>query len=194
VTKKIVLVGLAASMAFLISCGFTLKGFVLLKASLSPGEKTTARFTLRPFDEDKDRFHQFVLVGVTTGGDIAVGKATWGKNGKFGGPLPMPVASNLAATLDAENSCTSNGLAFDDITGIVWKGFVTPKKIADRGLVGQNAITDVIVKAKATAGTETNYAVVGVSGVWDDDGDGSVGTEDSFLCSGIAQTTLYVNG
>ena len=190
--KKVALLALAGSMVFLMSCGFALKGFVLLKASVEPGQKTTARFHLRPADETKDRYHQFVLVGVTTGGDVAVGKATWGTNGKFGGPLPMPAAPTLAATLDAEGTCSSNGLVFDNITGVTWKGFVTPKKIADRGLVGQSATTDVVVKATASAGTDANYAVVGVSGVWLDDGDGVLDGDDTFLCSGIATTLLYV--
>ncbi|HEX6131661.1 MAG TPA: hypothetical protein VF044_08000, partial [Actinomycetota bacterium] len=150
--KALAGVAVAGSLAvFLASCGFGLQAFSLLAGSLEPGDKTIARFALRPLTEEKEKLHQFVLVGVPTDGDVTVGKATWGTNGKFAGPLKMPVSPDLASTLVAEGTCGSSGLQFEDITGMKWKGFTTPKKIADRGLVGQKATTDVVVRAKSTA-------------------------------------------
>ena len=65
--------------------------------------------------------------------------------------------------------------------------------ISDKGLVTQKAIVDVVVKAAASAGTDENYGVIGVSGSWEDDGDGVVeDANDLYVCTGGASTTLYV--
>jgi hypothetical protein len=193
VKNKIALLGLAASLAFVLTSCFVMQGFVLLASSVSPGGKTTARFHLRPASTERDRGRVFVLVGVSTGGDVTVGKATWGTNGKFAGPLPMQASGTLAGFVENDGLCSSNGIDFSNVTNIAWKGFTTPKAISDRGLVTQKAIVDVVVRAAASAGTDENYAVIGVSGAWEDDGDGVVeDADDLYVCTGGASTTLYV--
>jgi hypothetical protein len=192
VKKKIALLGLAASLAFVLTSCFVMQGFVLLAGSIEPGGKTIARFHLRPAETGKDRGRVFVLVGVTTGGDITVGKATWGTNGKFAGPLPMQASASLAGFVENDGLCDQHGIDFTTVTGIDWKGFTTPKAISDKGLVTQKALVDVVVKAAASAGTDENYAVIGVSGAWEDNGNGVLEDGDIYSCTGGASTSLYV--
>lgn len=190
--RKVWLVPAAATMAILLSSCFTLQAFSLLVGAVPQGGKTTARFTLRPLSTNDDRFHQFVIVGVPSSGGVSAGKATWGTNGTFGGPERMPVSADLPGVLATDGGCSQNGVAFEDITNVTWKGYLTDGRVRTRGLVDQKSTTDVVVRAASDASTDTNYAVWGVTGVWDDDGDGIVETQDDFLCTGLATVSLYV--
>jgi hypothetical protein len=49
----------------------------------------TPTFVLRPASTSGTKAFQFLIVGVSTPADIAIGKATWGVNETFGGPKPM---------------------------------------------------------------------------------------------------------
>ena len=150
-----------------------------------------AQFALRPMDAGtKTNQPQFVIVGVSTGGDLTVGKATWGTNGLFGVPLPMRSEPDILTSVGTQ--CSSNGLNFADVTGMDWKAFLTPVSIPDRGRVEKKALVQVVVKATAGAGTGTNYGVVGISGQWDDDGDDVVDTDDTFSCFGFATSSVHV--
>jgi hypothetical protein len=130
------------------------------------------------------------MIGVDHPGDIGVGKAVWGTNKKFGGPLGMFVSVPLATSLGSQ--CQANGLNFNTITGMTWKSFVTPHGIADKGLVAQKAVSTVALKAKSAATSGDTVGVVGIAGVWVDDGSGTLGPEDIFFCTGISTSSIYI--
>ena len=96
----------------------------------------------------------FVIVGVggVTGQDTDIGvtKATWGVTGTYGGPSPMGVESSLVTAMGAD--CSSSGLNFNTITGVLWKAFATPTNKNDKDKFGKQAVIDVVLKAKADAG------------------------------------------
>ncbi len=198
--KKILVSGvIAASLALVLSSCFALQGFSVLSATLAPGANTKAQFVMHPFQRARmysgyniRTLHQFVLVGVPTGGPLSVGKATWGTNGTFGGPQSMPAAGGLAAAIDLAGTCSSNGITFDNITNTTWKGFLTLNPVNDKGKVGMKTITQVVVKAASDA-TSGSQPVVGVTGAWLDGGDGLLdGNDDIFGCTGIAWVNVFV--
>jgi hypothetical protein len=189
--KKWLLGLVAVPLVLLTSCLFMLQGFIVLDGNLGQGEKTKARFILRPATMDNERVYQFVVVGVTDGGDLKVGKATWGTNGKFGGDRPMPVSAPLPAAMDASGECATSGFDFSSVSGITWKAFMI--QIRTKGKVNQTARVDAVVKATQAAGTDAIYSVIGVTGIWVDDGDSVVNASDNFLCSGAGTSSIYVH-
>lgn len=191
--RRIAAVPMVAGLALLLTGCFSLYGFFLLDPVLLPGERTKASFMLRPFQVAEDKSRQFVVVGVPTSGELGTGRATWGADGRYGGPVKMPVSSGLPAALDASGFCVSNGLEFGEITGIKWKGYVTPSKVNDHGNVNQGTVATVQVKAKASATTDENYTVFGVTGMWNDDGNGVPEAGDGWWCTGLASVALYVD-
>jgi hypothetical protein len=188
--KKALLVLMLPALAFLMSSCMIMQGFAVQAGSLPPGGVTKAVFTLHPASATKSARFQFVMIGVNQPGDIAVGKATWGTNKKFAGPLAMFVSAPLATSLGAQ--CVQNGLNFNTITGMTWKSFITPHAIGDKGLVAQKAITTVGLKARATATHGDTVGVVGIAGIWVDDGSGTLGPEDVFACTGISSSSIYI--
>ena len=188
--KKASLVLMVPALAFLLSSCMIMQGFSVQAGSLAPGSLTKAVFTLHPASTTKSNRFQFVMIGVDHPGDIAVGKAVWGTNKKFGGPLLMFASNTLATSLGAQ--CQANGLNFNTVTGMTWKSFYTPHGIADKGLVEQKAVTTVLLKAKAAATSGDTVGVVGIAGVWVDDGNGTIGPEDAFLCTGISSSSIYI--
>ncbi len=132
-----------------------------------------------------------MVVGVSDTNAIGVGKATWGTNGQFNGPLTMLVSAPLPSAMGSQ--CQANGLNFDTVTGVTWKAYLTPQKIRDFAQVEKRAVVQVNLKAKAGATANTNEQVVGVSGIWVDDGDTTVDSGDSFLCNGIATSSVAIN-
>ena len=183
----------AGVLTLVMSSCFVLQSFTVLDYTLNKGQTTKARFTLRPMDVSLAmNEHQFVLVGVSTGGDISVGRAVWGTNARFGGPLVMAANGGLHAAIGSD--CSSNGLNLASITGITWRGYITPVPIRDRGLVERKAIVDVNVKATVNADSTVNYTVMGVNGVWDDsNSNDTVDSNDAFFCGGIATSSVYIN-
>ena len=135
--------------------------------------------------------YQFVVVGVPDSGDLTVGKATWGTNGKFGGPQNMPSSAALPGAMST-SGCSANGLDFAAITNTTWKGFLTLNPINDHGAVDTKALVQVGIKATSGAATATSNAIFGIQGTWSDDGDGVVNAADTFSCMGIATSMLYV--
>ena len=88
----------AMALTFLLSSCWTLQGFSIVDYTLTPGQTTRAKFTLRPMGPNyKTVFtgaRQFVIIGVgalASGQDTDIGvfNARWGVNGQFGGPVPM---------------------------------------------------------------------------------------------------------
>lgn len=192
--KKVAVIALVGVLALLLtSCLFSMQGFTVLKGAINAGDATKAQFTLHPTSTTKFRAYQFVLVGTNSPTSLSVKKATWGTNGAFGGPANMPSSNNLATTLVADGGCESNGLAFGDMTGITWKGFFTSTQIANKGQVSKKVIVQVGLKATNDA-TDAAIGVTGVTGVWEDDGDGVLNVADTFVCTGIASTTIWVEG
>jgi hypothetical protein len=188
--KKLFRSLMAVPLVVLLSgCLFMLQGFVVLDGHIEPGTKTKARFTLRPATATNDRIFQFVVVGVDDGGDLAVGKATWGTNGKFGGPKKMPVSPGLPAAMDASNDCVVSGFNFGSVSGTTWKAFLL--EVRTKGKVKQAATVDAVVQATQGA-TEGPWPVIGVTGKWVDDGDGLVNAVDTFTCSGASTSSVYV--
>jgi hypothetical protein len=197
--KKLVTAAGIAAMAFMLSSCFVLQGFSILATSLNPGQGTKVQFVLHPLQEEREYLgtpirtkYQFVIVGVPDTGDLTIGKATWGTNGKFGGPQGMPASSALATTLSMNSECVSNGLDLSSITGVNWKGFITLNPINDKGAVDQKAVVQVNLRAAADATAATSNVVFGAMGSWQDDGNGTIGTEDTFWCMGIATSSVYV--
>jgi hypothetical protein len=191
--KKLLLVLGTGALAILMSSCFLLQSFTILDYTVARGQLTKARFNIRPSHEDPGaqlRAYQFVLVGVTTP-DISVGKAVWGSNSQFNGPLTMGANGAIATSIGSD--CSSNGLNYNSITGITWKGYLTPQKINDRGLVEKKAVVDVNIKAKASASVGSSYTVMGIAGAWTDvNDDQTVDPGDSFICWGIGTSGLYV--
>ncbi|HWC71329.1 MAG TPA: hypothetical protein VG993_09235 [Actinomycetota bacterium] len=176
-------------------CLFVMQGFVVLDASLRPGQKTIARFTVRPLTDDPDlRVWQFVIVGVNNSSDLTVGKAVWGTNGKFGGPKKMPVSPDLPTAMQTANTCNQPGFTFSNVTGITWKAFLL--RVRSKGKVNQTARIDVTVKVPQGAERDVINQVLGVTGVWVDDPSngivGQVDDEDVFTCSGLGTSSLRV--
>jgi hypothetical protein len=187
---------LGVALALLLSGCFMLQGFVVLDYTLSPGQKTKARFTLRPSNFDQGiglsgpQF-EFVVIGVATDSQLAVTTAKWGTNGDFGGPLNMPANGTLLAAM--AGSCSANGINFPDITGITWKLFVTPVEINDRNRFERKAVVEVGIKAKATATAGTEEEIVGVAGEWSDsNGNAAPDGPDFYLCEGIETGFVHI--
>jgi hypothetical protein len=194
--RKVGLAAGAVGLAFLLSSCWLLQSFVIGDYTLTPGQSTKVSFTLRPMDPSLAvSARQFVIVGVSVIGlsgsdtDLGVSKAVWGANGKFGGPLQMASVDGIVPAI-APGDCAQAGLDFTDIAGVTWKAFVTPGNKSDKGKVEKSSVVDVTIKAKAAevvAGR--SYAIMGVAGMWNDDGDGipeaSAGSDDSYLCWGI---------
>jgi hypothetical protein len=200
--RKLWYAALAAGLALLTTGCFALQGFSLLDSSLAPGAKTKAQFALRPFDADggavtPNKAFQFVMVGVDTS-DLGIGGATWGTNGKFGGPAPMVASAQLPGVLTTGSTCSSSalGINLSTASGVTWKGFVTATQINDKNLVDSTAITQVVLKVKPSASTATSHSVIGVTGGWKDNPSaGTVGVpdvNDSFYCTGLSADSLYV--
>ena len=198
--KRLGMLAMGGTLALLLSSCFVLQGFSLQATSVRRGDTTKAQFVLHPMQTAKEydgtgisirTNYQFVVVGVPSSGDLTVQKATWGTNGKFGGPQNMPSSSPLPAAM-AASGCSANGLDFAAISNTTWKGFLTVNPINDHGAVDDKAIVQVGIKATAGAAHATSNAIFGVQGTWVDDGDGFVNSADDFWCMGIASSTLYV--
>ena len=172
-------------LTFMLSSCCALQSFSIADYTLTPGQATKVKFTLRPMGVGlQDRLHRgppvrdhrrgALAIGQNT--DIAVSNARWGVNGQFGGPIPMGVENNLVTALGTD--CASSGLNFADITGVTWKAFATPVNKNDRGVVNAKSVIDADIRAKAAAvDAGENYTIMGVAGAWQDDGDGN--PEDS---------------
>jgi hypothetical protein len=189
--KKLLTVAAAGALALVMTSCFTLQGFSVLATSVQPGGKTKAQFVLRPAFTTKDKAKQFIMVGVPNSGALTVGKAIWGTNGKFGGPVPMSYTANLPTLVINEGACNSNGLDLANVTGITWKGFLTANVVGDRGRVDTKVIVQAIVKAIASA-TESNYTVIGVTGRYQDQDSNGPDPGDLWSCTGTASVSLYV--
>jgi hypothetical protein len=189
--KKALFGLLAIPLVFLLSSCFMMSGFWLAANSVIAGGKgTKAVFEIHPTRLGGDNNYQFFLVGVDDGNDLRVTKARWGTNGTFGGPYPLGVSANLATTIGSD--CQSNGFDLSSVTGVTWKGFVTPTSINDRNRVNKDVIVQAGVKAVDGA-TTGDWPVIGVTGAWADDGDGTPEASDDFLCTGVSQVSLNVS-
>jgi len=201
--RKVGVVAGAVGLAFLLSSCWLLQSFKIGDYTLTPGQSTKVSFTLRPMNPSLQvSGRQFVIVGrgvigtVGATSDIAVQKATWGANGKFGGPLTMAPTNGLVSTL-APGDCAQAGLDFTDIGGVEWQAFVTPTNKSDKGKVEQSSVVEVVIKAKAAeADVDQNYTIMGVAGMWQDDGDGvpepSGSSDDFYVCWGIGSGGVHI--
>ena len=189
--RKTALFGLLAiPLAFALSSCFMLSAFWLQANSvIAGGAGTKAVFDIRPTASSGDNNYQFFLVGVDDDNDLRVTKARWGTNGTFGGPYPLGVSADLATTIGSD--CQSNGFDLSAVTGVTWKGFVTPTAINDRNKVNKDVLVQVGIKAVDGA-TTGDWPVLGVTGAWSDDGDGIPEASDDFLCTGVSQVFLNV--
>ena len=194
------LLGLVAVPLVLVltSC-FSLQKFSLLKGALAPGKATTAEFVVRPASTQNtglNKEYQFILVGVANGSPsgnpaLAVQKAQWGVNGKFGGPQSMPTSAALAGAIGTD--CDTSGFSFSGLSGsVTWKGFVTLNPIADKRDPTKTSVIDVGVKAISAATANDTANVIGLTGAWEDDGDGIINAPDSFICTGNATTSVFI--
>jgi hypothetical protein len=197
--KKRFLVLAAIPLVLALSSCFSMQGFMLLKPAIAPGKTTTARFTVHPHLDTKNppysTAYQFALVGVSAGLNtsdpaLTIGKATWGANGKFGGPQNMLVSSTLPGAIGSD--CDGEGFDYSGVSGsLTWKGFLTANKIGDKQKVSTSTTIDVVVKAIKAAPKGDFALVIGTTGAWIDDGDGLVNSPDTFICTGNAST--YIN-
>ena len=203
--KKLLLMLGAGALTVVMSSCWALQNFTIGDYTLTPGQTTKAKLTLRPMGAAyKTVFtgaRQFVIIGVgTLGGDttdIGVSNARWAVNGQFGGPLAMGVENDIVTSL-ASGDCAQSGLDFTDITGVTWKAFATPTNKNDGGQVEKKSVIEVILKAKAAAvDAGENYTIMGVVGAWKDDGDGTpepTASGDSYVCWGIATGSVHSLG
>jgi hypothetical protein len=194
VKKKTLLALSAVPLTLLLSSCFVLQAFSVTSTSIHPGKTTKAVFKLHAFSTTKDKGYQFVVVGVDDGNDLKAQSTKWGTNGTAGGPFTMSASSGLATAIADSGDCVSNGFDFSAVTGITWRGYMTPNKVADKGKVNTEVIVQTTIKAIADA-PENEYQVLGVTGKWLDDGDGIIESdEDSFFCTGFGDVGLYVTG
>lgn len=190
--RKTLLALTAVPLALLLSSCFTLQGFWIVANSIEAGgQATKATFQITPVRGSGDAAHQFFLIGVADSNDLQAGKGTWGTNHVFGGPYQLGVVGNLATIIG--DQCSSNGFNLGDVTGMTFKGYVTPNVVNDKNKVNKDVLVQIGLKAVNGPGTEP---VIGVTGMWiDDDVDGVVGapdSEDAFLCSGVSQVFVDV--
>jgi hypothetical protein len=189
------------ALTFLLSSCWALQSFVIVDYTLTPGQTTKAKLTLRPMGSSYvvSGMRQFVLIGVGAlaigeDTDIGVSNARWGVNGQFGGPTPMGVENNLVTALGGD--CQASGLNFADITGVTWKAFATPTNKNDQAKVESKSVIDVALRATAAqVDPGENYTIMGVAGAWSDDGDGNPEPSadgDSYVCWGIATGSVHV--
>jgi hypothetical protein len=203
--KLFVTIGIGVLTLVLSSC-WALQNFTIGDYTLTPGQTTKAKLTLRPMGSAYRTVftgaRQFVIIGVgALGGDntdIGVSNARWAVNGQFGGPLPMGVENGIVTSL-AAGDCAQSGLDFTDITGVRWKAFATPTNRNDGGQVEKKSVIEVLLKAKAAAvDAGENYTIMGVVGAWKDDGDGNpedaASTDDQYVCWGISTGSVHSLG
>lgn len=190
--KKFLIVAVAGVMALLLSSCFVMQGFSVKATSLVPGKGTKAVFVLHPASTTATKYYEFVLVGVDDGGDLSVGKAKWGTNGTFGGPFAMSYRASLDDLVATDGTCSSYGFNFASVTGITWKGFLTPNLVNDKGRVDTKVVVQVGVKAAAGAASGSE-PVIGVSGWYQDvNDDGNLDAGDVYFCTGSSSVSLYV--
>ena len=203
--RKLGLTAGLLALTFLLSSCWVMQSFVIVDYTLTPGQATKARLTMRPMGPTYATVvtgaRQFVIIGVgAIGGqntDIGVSNARWGINGQFGGPIPMGVENNLVTAMGTD--CGQSGLNFADITGVVWKAFATPTVKNDQGKVERKSVIEVTLRAKAAAvDAGENYTIMAVAGAWQDDGDGnpedSGSTDDFYVCWSIATASVHSLG
>ena len=204
--KRLLSVAGVIGLTFVLSSCWALQSFSIGDYTLTAGQTTKVKLTLRPMGSDYATVftgaRQFVIIGVGAlslgdNTDIGVSNARWGVNGQFGGPIPMGVENNLVTALGTD--CASSGLNFADITGVTWKAFATPTNKNDLGRVNQKSVIDAVLRAKAAeVDAGENYTIMGVVGAWQDDGDGnpedSGSTDDFYACWGIATGSVHVVG
>lgn len=109
----------------------------------------------------------------------------------------MGVESSLVTAMGSD--CSSSGLNFNSITGVLWKAFATPTNKNDKDKFGKQAVIDVVLKAKMNeVDVGANYSIMGVVGSWFDDGDGnpeaSGSSDDSYQCWGISTVIPEARG
>ena len=108
-------------------------------------QSTKAVFKLHAYSTTADKAYQFVVVGVPDNNDLKVGNGTkWGTNGTSRRTIrDVEPASSGTPLSDASGQCSDSGFDFSSVTGVTWKGFMTPNKVADKGKVN----TEVIVQS-----------------------------------------------
>ena len=192
--KRLRNVAAIAVVAFLMTgCLFNLTGFSLLDSSLAPGKSTTARFTVQPFSTESLRAYQFILVGVDDPAAATTAKATWGANGNFRGPATMDPVAGFAETLDSSGRLrrARHGLRRGRLAAHVAR--VRDPVPGEQQGTGQQACHGRRrPQGEAGRRADQNVAVMGITGMWDDDGDGVVEDTDTFVCLGNATTSLYI--
>jgi len=188
--KKALFGLLAIPLALLLSGCFVLQGFWINANTIKAGGKATkAVFQIHPLRGAGDTAYQFFLIGVDDANELRAGKAKWGTNRVFGGPYPLPARGGLKAAIGTQ--CTSNGFQLNNVSGMTWKGYVTPEPVNDRNKVKKDVIVQVGLKAVAGA-TAGDEPVIGVTGAWiDDNGDDVPDAGDDFFCTGVSQ--VFVN-
>ena len=132
----------ALPMALLLSSCFVMQGFWINANSIVAGGKATkATFQIHALRGSGDTDYQFFLIGVSDSDDLKAGKATWGTNGVYGGPYPLPSSANLASIIGSD--CQSNGFDLGAVTGITWRGYTTPTPINDKNKVNKDVMVQV---------------------------------------------------
>ncbi len=129
VKKILVSSVMAGTLALLLSSCFVLQSFSILATSLHRGDKTKAQFVLHPFQEAatfqgeniRNRY-QFIIVGVPDTGDLTVGSAKWGTNGKFGGPSQHPRSGALSGATPPLSAPRARRTASTSKTSPTWSG------------------------------------------------------------------------
>jgi hypothetical protein len=188
--RKTLLLLTALPMALLLSSCFVMQGFWINANSIVAGGKATkATFQIHALKGSGDTAYQFFLIGVSDTDDLKAGKATWGTNHVYGGPYPLHGQADLATIIGSD--CQSNGFDLSEVTGITWRGYLTPTPINDKNKVNMDVMVQVGLKAVADA-TASAEPVIGVTGAWSDDGNGVPEASDSFICTGVSQVFVTV--
>jgi predicted small secreted protein len=180
--KKYLVTAGVGALAFLLSSCFTLQGFSIKAGALKPGRSTTIAVTVHPATSTPSKEYQFVLIGIDTPDDLSAGNATWGTNGKFGGPKAMVVQAGLYTDLGTD--CDGSALTLSGLSSYTWKGYTTQTQVRDKGLVAESAVIQIGLKAKNGATSGDPVQVIGVTGIWGDTTGDGVSPDDTFLCTG----------
>ncbi len=188
--KKLMMTAGVGALAFAMSACFTLQGFSIKAGALKPGHSTKIAITVHPASTTPSKEYQFVLIGNDTPTDLSVGNATWGTNGKFGGPKAMVAQAGLYSSIGTD--CDGSALTLSALSSMTWKGFTTQNKVADKGLVAQSAVIQIGLKAKKGATSEDIVGVVGVTGIWGDTTGDGVSADDTFACTGNGSGSVTI--
>ncbi len=180
---------LVVTMALLTSSCFAMRQFYWSNPNPASGGSTFAVQKMYPYSAVSIDTYQFVMVGWDDAG-ISTSKRRFDITGNYGGPYVMIQDNTLRNILLGGGKCVSRGIDVADITDLTWKLFRTSETITT-GADNEGKVARQSMRINFPTGTDV-YDFVFVTGAWSDDDDGIPEATDTFVCTGLAFTTIPV--